>query len=74
MNKKQKAANAAFIEKIKSIGISTASKIGQLKCPGCHKPLSEHDSMDVKVYGPIPFPFPMPRRRHDPSAEESFAA
>lgn len=65
--KKQKAKDAAFIDKIKTIGISTGAKAPV--CPNCNKPVSEHKMKLVGVAGIM-----MPERsHHDPSREAAFA-
>jgi hypothetical protein len=48
MSKKQDALNKAFIEKIKTIQIST-SKGFVGPCPHYHKPLSEHKFCYIEV-------------------------
>ncbi len=46
--KEQRAADAAFIEKIKSINIG-GKPLGEHKCPGCGEPIGEHDISVAKV-------------------------
>jgi hypothetical protein len=75
--KTKKQLNEEFLEKLKTLTVSTGSKSIDPTCANCGNPLSKHALIPVAAIQ-IPFPFPLPGRRPKPESkhneETAFAA